>query len=62
MVMAWLGHRDSEMVRHYYHLHDEEAKRRMADLDFLGGASGRSAGTDDNSQSEVAGPDAPEKT
>ena len=44
MVMEWLGHVDSEMVRHYYHLHDEEARRRMADLDFLGGAGGRSAG------------------
>ena len=44
MVMEWLGHVDSEMVRHYYHLHDEEARRRMANLDFLGGAGGRSAG------------------
>ena len=44
MVMEWLGHVDSEMVRHYYHLHDEEARRRMADLDFLGGAGGCSAG------------------
>lgn len=44
MVMEWLGHQDSEMVRHYYHLHDDEARRRMADLDFLGGATGRSGG------------------
>jgi len=44
MVMEWLGHQDSEMVRIYYHLHDEEARRRMAALDFLGGAGGRSAG------------------
>jgi integrase len=29
MVMRGLGHRSSEMVRHYYHLHDEEAQRRM---------------------------------
>ena len=43
MVMEWLGHQDSEMVRIYYHLHDEEARRRMAALDFLGGAGGRSA-------------------
>ena len=46
MVMEWLGHQDSEMVRHYYHLHDEEARRRMAALDFLGGAGGRSTGAD----------------
>lgn len=43
MVMDWLGHADSEMIRHYYHLYDEEARRRMGELDFLGGASGRSA-------------------
>jgi integrase len=42
MVMNWLGHADSEMIRHYYHLHDEEARRRMNQLDFLGGAGGRS--------------------
>ena len=42
--MDWLGHADSEMIRHYYHVHDEEARRRMNDLDFLGGAGGRSAG------------------
>jgi hypothetical protein len=44
MVMDWLGHADSEMIRHYYHLHDEDAKRRMNGLDFLGGAGGWSAG------------------
>lgn len=44
MVMEWLGHQDSEMIRHYYHLHDEEAKRRMNNLNFLGGADGRSVG------------------
>ncbi len=44
MVMEWLGHADSEMVRHYYHLHDEEARCRMAAVDFIEGAGGRSAG------------------
>ena len=29
MVMRWLGHRDSKLVAHYYHLHDEEAQRQM---------------------------------
>jgi len=42
MVMAWLGHSDSEMVRHYYHLNDTEAKRRMNNIDFLGDGLGRS--------------------
>jgi len=49
MVMDWLGHADSEMIRHYYHLHDEEAKRRMDGLDFLGGAGGRSVGDEETS-------------
>lgn len=37
MVMEWLGHQDSEMVRHYYHLNDDESRRRMDQLDPLGG-------------------------
>jgi integrase len=36
VVMAWLGHADSKMVRHYYHLHDDEAQRQMKRLQFLG--------------------------
>lgn len=43
-VMAWVGHNDSSMVRHYFHLSDEEAQRQMRGLDFLGNAGGRSAG------------------
>lgn len=38
MVMEWLGHKDSDMVRHYYHLHDDEARRQMCRLDLLGEA------------------------
>ena len=57
MVMDWLGHADSEMIRHYYHLHDEEAKRRMDSLDFLGGAGGRSVGqTEGNNEQEDVEP------
>lgn len=33
LVMRWLGHRDSRMVRHYYHVHDQEAMRQMQRLD-----------------------------
>jgi integrase len=36
MLMTWLGHIDSEMVRHYYHVHDGEARRRMNEVNFLG--------------------------
>ena len=38
VVMAWLGHRDSAMVRHYYHLHDDEAQRQMKRLNILSDA------------------------
>lgn len=38
MVMEWLGHRESAMVRYYYHLHDQEAQKRMGGIDFLGGS------------------------
>jgi len=38
VTMEWLGHADSDMVRHYYHLHDEEAQRQMRRLDLLGEA------------------------
>jgi integrase len=31
-LMTWLGHRDSKMVRRYYHLHDEESQRQMEKL------------------------------
>jgi integrase len=36
VVIKWLGHRDSQMVRHYYHLHDAEAQRQMQRLKFIG--------------------------
>jgi len=35
VVMRWLGHQSSRMVRHYYHLHDEEAQRQMERVQFL---------------------------
>lgn len=50
VVMAWLGHADSDMVSRYYHLHDAESQRQMAGLSFDGGvpvgqvADGRPAG------------------
>jgi hypothetical protein len=34
--MGWLGHEQSAMVRHYYHLHDAESKRQMSKLNFIG--------------------------
>lgn len=46
IVMEWLGHADSAMVRHYYHLKDEESRRKMDQLDLFGKSDGRSV-TDD---------------
>jgi hypothetical protein len=36
MLMSWLGHRDSEMIRLYYHQRDAEARRQMGNIPFLG--------------------------
>ncbi|MBL9163312.1 MAG: tyrosine-type recombinase/integrase [Planctomycetaceae bacterium] len=36
-VMDWLGHRDSAMVRHYYHLHDPQAQQQMLKLGTIPG-------------------------
>jgi integrase len=37
-LMSWLGHRDSAMIRLYYHdRQHEEARRQLADIPFLGG-------------------------
>lgn len=47
IVMEWLGHSDSEMVRHYYHLSDEESRRKMDQLDLLGDGDGRSDAADE---------------
>jgi integrase len=33
-VMLWLGHRDSDMVRHYFHLKDETSHRLITKLNI----------------------------
>jgi len=43
VVMQWLGHQQSAMVRHYYHLHDDEAQRQMKRLKFVSDAGGADA-------------------
>jgi integrase len=48
VVMSWLGHSSSTMVRHYFHLHDEESQRQMQRMNFLGDA-GRSVAAGDGS-------------
>jgi integrase len=40
IVMTWLGHSSSKMVRHYFHLYDDESRRQMQKLRFLSDAGG----------------------
>ena len=58
MVMEWVGHKDSEMVRHYYHLHNDESRRQMDGLDFLGAPAGGPLAAESAvlQQCEVSGP------
>lgn len=35
VLMSWLGHSDSDMIRHYYHMRREESRRQMNSLTFL---------------------------
>ncbi len=43
VVMAWVGHADSQMVQHYYHLHSEESRRKMRQINPLGSHGRRPA-------------------
>jgi hypothetical protein len=38
--MDWLGHQDSAMVRHYFHLNDAESRQQMERLKPLGEHTG----------------------
>ncbi len=46
IVMSWLGHSNSKMVRHYFHLYDEESQRQMQRINFQGAAGGAVAAGD----------------
>ncbi len=35
VLMSWLGHSSSKMIRRYYHLHDRESQRRMEQVEFI---------------------------
>jgi integrase len=54
MLMDWLGHADSEMIRRYYHAFDREAKQRMNQINFLGDDSGRSASETEANQENTS--------
>jgi len=34
-IKEWLGHADSKMVEHYRHLRNEDAQRKMEQIDFM---------------------------
>lgn len=36
VVLMWLGHRDSRMIRYYFHMFDGAARDQMKKLDFVG--------------------------
>ncbi len=55
IVMEWLGHADSEMVRHYYHLNDEESRRKMDQLPPIGGSPGTEEDNGDDDDLAEAG-------
>jgi integrase len=56
-TMRWLGHRDSKMVLHYYHLHDGESQRQMSRVNF-----GFSSGTLPVESGSVSSPASKEGT
>jgi integrase len=39
IIMKWLGHKDSRMVRHYYHLREPVSQTKMIGLNLLGSAA-----------------------
>lgn len=43
VLMSWLGHSNSEMIRLYYHLSDEESQAQMKNVDFTGVGGGNGA-------------------
>jgi len=40
VVMLWLGHRDSKLVQHYFHLHDDVARAQMQRISLEGSTTG----------------------
>jgi integrase len=49
-VKDWLGHADSKMVEHYRHLRDQDAVRRMEQVEFLPAEEGRRSQAEGNQQ------------
>ncbi|MBD3674539.1 MAG: site-specific integrase [Planctomycetaceae bacterium] len=47
VLMRWLGHKSSRMVKRYYHLHDEESQRQMSRVQVISNKEADSAGESD---------------
>lgn len=47
VVMRWLGHTESRMVQHYYHLHDDEARRQMGRIKLFDETHGGQGASDE---------------
>lgn len=56
-VMAWLGHKDSKLVAHYYHLLDEESGRQMAGLTLSKQSPSEMRGASSGAPNEVSEPE-----
>lgn len=39
VLMDWLGHRDSRMVKRYFHMHEQESRQHMNKINFFAGTS-----------------------
>ena len=39
MLMRWMGHKDSRMVRHYYHVRERASQQQMTGLNLVGSAA-----------------------
>ena len=37
--MDWLGHRDSRMVKHYFHMHEQQSRQHMNKINFFAGTA-----------------------
>lgn len=48
MLMAWLGHKDSQMIRRYYHVDHQRSSDQMQKIQFMGhGGSAKDADSQD---------------
>lgn len=39
VLMDWLGHRDSRMVKHYFHMHEQQSRQHMDKINFFADTS-----------------------